>query len=294
MGLDLQGNCLIRIWRGVVWAGLLLGLGLVAATPALVAQSAAPPSTPAPSSGQQGNPFPADDSKTPAPKGDAQKDSTGAKPKRTEDNPFPGEDPNAPIIPVGPDSGGAGSGARPGGSRGSRPGSGSGNDSGPTPRRDADSDGDPVRSPDGAAHTTDDDGFASSNSGLNRMPAPDASDERPGKSTKNKSREQVIKEDVDVGGFYLEKKNWKAAQARFTAAFAMDSENPDVVWGLAEAERHLQLYKEAAEHYKLFLSYDPDGPHHREARKALEEVEAARPPVSASSKGTGSEGLPPK
>ncbi|WP_263354306.1 tetratricopeptide repeat protein [Acidicapsa acidisoli] len=260
---------------------LWLGLWLVAATPGLVAQSAPPPSAPAPASGQQGNPFPADDSKAPAPESGAQKDS-GAKPKAA-DNPFPGEDPNAPIIPVGPDSGAAGS----------RPGSGSGADA-PTPRRDADPDGDPVRSPDGAAHTTDDDGFASSSSGLNRVPAPDDSDERPGKSTKNKTREQVIKEDVDVGGFYLDKKNWKAAQARFTSAFALDSENPDAVWGLAEAERHLQLYKEAAEHYKLLLSYDPDGPHHREARKALEEVETARPPVSASSKMTGSESSPPK
>jgi tetratricopeptide (TPR) repeat protein len=99
---------------------------------------------------------------------------------------------------------------------------------------------------------------------------------------------------VDIGGFYLDKKNWKAAQARFTGAFALDSENPDAVWGLAEAERHLQLYKEAAEHYKLLLSYDPDGPHHREARKALEEVEAARPPATASSRMTGSESSPPK
>jgi tetratricopeptide (TPR) repeat protein len=288
MGLDLQGNYSIRMWRGVVLAGL--GLWLVATTPALIAQSATTPPAPAPASGQQGNPFPESDSKAAAAKGGAQQDK-GATPKGA-DNPFPGEDPNAPIIPVGPDSGAAGS--RPDNSRGSRPDSSSDGDSAPTPRRDADPDGDPVRSPDGAAQTTDDDGFASSSSGLNRMPAPDDSDERPGKSTKNKTREQVIKEDVDVGGFYLDKKNWKAAQARFTSAFALDSENPDVVWGLAESERHLQLYKEAAEHYKLFLSYDPDGPHHREARKALDEVEAARPPVSASSKMAGSESSPPK
>jgi hypothetical protein len=295
MGLDLLGNSSIRWLRGVV----LAGLWLAAATPALVAQSAAPPSAPNPApnpaGGQQGNPFPEDDSKAAAPaKSGAKQDSTAGKPKTTVDNPFPGEDTDAPIIPVGPDPGAAGSGANRGDSRGSRPDSGYGGDSGPTPRRDADPDGDPVRSPDGLAHTTDDDGYSSSRSGLNQMPAPDESDERPGKSTKNKTREQVIKEDVDVGGFYLDKKNWKAAQARFTAAFGLDSEDPDAVWGLAEAERHLQLYKEAAEHYKLFLSYDPDGPHHREARKALDEVEAARPSVSVSSKTAGSETMPPK
>ena len=126
------------------------------------------------------------------------------------------------------------------------------------------------------------------------VPAEDESIAKPGKSLHAKTREQMIKEDLDVGGFYMDKKNWKAAQGRFTAAFALDSENPDAVWGLAEAERHLQLYKEAAEHYKLFLSYDPDGPHHREARKALEEVEAARPSATASSKTAGSDGASPK
>jgi hypothetical protein len=60
----------------------------------------------------------------------------------------------------------------------------------------------------------------------------------------------------------------------------LDAENPDTVWGLAESERHLQLYKEAAEHYKLFLSYEPDGKRGREAKKALEEVEAAQPVAS--------------
>jgi hypothetical protein len=46
----------------------------------------------------------------------------------------------------------------------------------------------------------------------------------------------------------------------------------------------LQLYKEAAGHYKLFLSYDPDGPHSKAARKGLEEVESATPSTSAASK----------
>jgi Tfp pilus assembly protein PilF len=107
------------------------------------------------------------------------------------------------------------------------------------------------------------------------MPAEDDSDARPGKSTKNKTREQVLAEDVDVGNFYMDKKNWKAAQTRFASALALDTESPEAVWGLAEAERHLQLYKDAAVHYRLFLSYDPDGPHGKAARKGLEEAESA-------------------
>jgi tetratricopeptide (TPR) repeat protein len=289
---------------------LLVGVCAVAGVPLLLAQSAPPPASPAPSpatsqspiqaGSQQGNEFPEDAPKAAGKekpvagqKSDSRQDSNVSKPKAAGDNPFPGEDTDAPIIPVEPSPGvGPGAGAGSAGRPDSRSGSGSGSSSSGsdgTPRRDADPDGDPVRSPDGLAHTVNDDGFSSSRNGLNQMPVEDDSDARPGKSTKNKTREQVIKENLDVGGFYIDRKNWKAAQSRFASAFSLDAENPDALWGLAEAERHLQLYKEAAAHYKLLLSYDPDGPHHREARKALEEVEAASPAVSSASRLAGSE-----
>jgi hypothetical protein len=254
----------------------------------LVAQSAPTPQTP---QGQGGNPFPDDASKAagqkPGQDSNAKPDSTTAKPKDSGDNPFPGEDTNAPIIPVDP-------GPTAGAGSSSERGADSGADSRPASRRDADPDGDPVRSPDGAGNSVNDDGFTSSRTGLNQIPVEDDSDGKPGKSTKNKTREQVVKEDLDVGSYYLGRKNWKAAQARFTSAFALDSENPDAVWGLAEAERHLQLYREADAHYKLFLSYDPDGPHSRAARKSMEEVEAELPSASAVTKATGAGSIAPK
>jgi tetratricopeptide (TPR) repeat protein len=132
-----------------------------------------------------------------------------------------------------------------------------------------------VRSPDGAGNYSSDDGFSSSRSGV--TVAPDDSDEIASKAAAGKSSKQLLKEDLDIGGFYLERKNWKAAQARFATAFALNKESPDAVWGLAESERHLQMYADAAEHYKLFLSYEPDGKRGREAKKALDEVESARP-----------------
>jgi tetratricopeptide (TPR) repeat protein len=106
-----------------------------------------------------------------------------------------------------------------------------------------------------------------------------------GKSKKTKSRKEMFKEDLDVGHFYLDKKNWKAAQERFGAAFALDKEAPEAVWGLAEAERHLEMFDKAREHYELFLSYDPDGPHSRAARKALEQVESIRPAAATPTAG---------
>ena len=256
---------------------LTAGACLIAGRSDLLAQNNAP-QTPA----QSDNPFPGEQPKTPdAPKpnagqGSTKTQSTQAPPKTdsktgqkpASDNPFPGEDSNAPIIPVDPGPGAAA------GSDSGRAGREAAPPANATAGRDADPDGDPVRTPDAPGQTTDD-GFSSSRSGLANQPAEDDNDGRPGKSTKNKTREQVIQEDLDVGGFYIEKKNWKAAQARYAAAFALDGENADSVWGLAEAERHLGLYKEAAGHYTLFLSYDPDGPHSRAARKALGEVEIA-------------------
>jgi hypothetical protein len=290
--VNLLGKCSIRMLEAALAAGLCLGM------PGLLAQSTQPPPPSAPAS-QKDNPFPGDAPQAPAPDqpparqpapqsasqnpgqdGNAKPDPAATKPKPGSDNPFPGEDPNAPIIPVDPGGPATGAGAASG--RGAD--SGSGADSGPAPRRDADPNGDPVRSPDPQGNYANDDGFSSSRAGLKPLPEEDDSDAKPDKGINSKTRQKLIKEDLDVGGFYLDKKNWKAAQGRFSSAFALDAENPDSVWGLAEAERHLQLYKEAAEHYKLFLSYEPEGKRGREARKALEEVEAAQPSASATSK----------
>jgi len=269
--LNLPGNHSIR-WPHLLLAGVFYAL---LAAPAMEGQSTPAQSTPAQTAPKDDNPFPGD-----APQALPGQSQPGqapvAQPGQTatpgSDNPFPGEDTNVPIIPA---PGVAGSDTASGGR---------GGDAGRTPRRDADPDGDPVRIPDPLGnYTTADDGFSSSRSGL--APAPDeAVDAHPGKSGKSKTREQLIKEDVDVGGFYLDKKDWKGAKSRFADAFALDAENPDAVWGLAEAERHLQLYAEAADHYKLFLSYAPDGKRVREARKGLEEVEAAKAQAATGSK----------
>jgi tetratricopeptide (TPR) repeat protein len=238
----------IRGWGWKAAAGLWLGLLPVLGMTAALGQQTPPPA-------------PAQDKPKPdAPKPDA--------PKSDNDNPFPGENSNAPIIPVEQpaDPKATTMGRKPA-----------------IPMEDAgvarpapDPDGDPVRSPESAegAEGGSDDGFSSSRSGLNHLPVEDDAEVKPGSSAKVKTRLQVVKEDVDVGNFYLEKKNWKAAQARFASAFQLDPENADAVFGMAEAERHLDLFKDAAEHYKVFLSYDPDGPHGKAARKGLDQAEA--------------------
>jgi hypothetical protein len=247
--------------RGQWIAMSAVALGMVLCVGPVTAQQTPAQQTPSQQPAQSDNPFPEDPAKKPAQQ--QQQQAPGQKP--ASDNPFPGEDTNAPVLPT--DNGSAPTPTpRDGVPR---------NDSASTApqKRGADPDGDPVRSPDPTG-LQENDGFSSSRSGGPDLGMDDSTDPKSGKPVKVKTREEIIKEDVDVGGFYTEKKNWKAAQARFASAFEMDKENPDAVWGLAESERHLAMYKEAAVHYQLFLTYDPDGPHGKAARKGLEEVQA--------------------
>ena len=141
-------------------------------------------------------------------------------------------------------------------------------------------DTDPARSPDDPAGTSDSGEDSSSSSslvGLDRLPKPD--DEEPGKKRRltvdGPVHPETAKEDLNVGSYYLEIKNWKAAMSRFQSAMVLDPENPEVYWGLAETERHLGNFAEARTHYRQVLDYDPDGPHGKQARKALKDPELA-------------------
>lgn len=220
----------------------VLVTGLLAATPALYSQ--APSSAPA-----QNQP------------------TTGQTPPAAAGNPFPEDENSIPVIP-----------ARN------------------TPDIPADTfdkaalvpavDKDPVRSPDDAV---DDNGpavgFSSSRSGLDAL-EPDADDTPLGKHRKKEEavvpeHQETAKEDLSVGQYYLDNKNWKAAMSRYESALVLDPENPDVFWGLAEAERHLGDFANARAHYLKVVEYDPDSRHGRDAAKALKD------PALASVKAAG-------
>jgi hypothetical protein len=145
-------------------------------------------------------------------------------------------------------------------------------------------DTDPARSPDDPAPATGDAQESSSSSsltGLDRiLPRPgdddaDTGSKRKKLSVKEPTHQEAASEDINVGGYYLDKKNWKAALSRFQSAMVLDPENPDVFWGLAEAERHLGNFADARIHYQTVVNYDPDSKHGKEAVKALKEPEIA-------------------
>ncbi len=150
-------------------------------------------------------------------------------------------------------------------------------------------DTDPIRSPDDAAtgSSASDSGFSSSLQGANDVKIPDT--EKPGKHQKadEPSHQETAAEDVNVGGYYLERKNWKAALSRFEAALVLDPDNPEVYWGMAEAQRQLGNYANAKANYMKLLDYDPDGKHGKEARKMLKQPELATAPAVSENRPAG-------
>lgn len=149
---------------------------------------------------------------------------------------------------------------------------------------------DPVRSPDdGNSNGESGEGSSSSSQGLDDLLKPPADTGKPGKQGHEKEdvdtnavHAEGAKQDESVGSYYLDQRNWKAALSRFESALVLDPENPDVYWGLGEAERHLGNYANARAHYMKLVEYDPDSKHGKEAKRILKEPELANaPPLSS-------------
>jgi tetratricopeptide (TPR) repeat protein len=154
-----------------------------------------------------------------------------------------------------------------------------------------DDDIDPVRSPEeaGAAAEEGEGGSSSSKAGMGNL-LPDADDDtQPGRRGKRDSQvvpehHETAAEDENVGSYYLDNKNWRAALSRYQSALVLDPDNPEVYWGLAESERHLGDFASARANYLKVTDYDPDSHHGKDARKALKDPEIANAKPSAQAK----------
>lgn len=218
------------------------------------AQSA-PPATP--DNSQQNKPAPAD-----------KQQANPQKPAGNQANPFPEDTTTVPVVPTNgepaappPDEDTAGAAAR-------------------LPGQDSD----PVRSPDDVEpdSSASDSGFSSSLTGVDELkPPPDEKKTGKHAETEEPVHQETAAEDVNVGGYYLERKNWKAALSRFEAALVLAPDNPDVFWGIAEAERELGDFAKAKANYEKVMEYDPDSKHGKEAKKLLKDPEIAKAPAQA-------------
>jgi hypothetical protein len=150
---------------------------------------------------------------------------------------------------------------------------------------------DPVRSPDDPvpeSASSPDANSSSSLKGLERLLPRPEDDQLSDKKRKllvikEPTHQEAASKDIQVGNYYLQTKNWKAALSRFESAMILDPENPEVYWGLAEAEHHLGHYADAKAHYLKLLEYDPDGPHGKQARKELKDPALEKAQSGASS-----------
>src|ERR1700733_3096718 len=80
---------------------------------------------------------------------------------------------------------------------------------------------------------------------------------------------KLAAQDVKVGGFYLDQRDYKGAYSRYKEATLVDPGNADAVFGLAEAARGLNHKDEAVQNYHIYLDAFPDNKRAKEARKAL-------------------------
>ena len=183
-----------------------------------------------------------------------------------ESNPFPEDTSSVPVIPT------------------------SSSSAAPTPAFDAGDSGrihlprvdsDPVRSPDdvaSGAETSDSEGFSSSLQGLDQLIQPPKDDGKRDKKHRGGDLDESMphagpKEDISVGSYYMQTGNWRGALSRFESALVLAPDNPEVYWGLAEAQRHLGNYSAAKAYYLQLIAYDPDSRHGKDASKILKQPE---------------------
>lgn len=186
---------------------------------------------------------------------------------QSNQNPFPEDTSDIPVMPTR---------NSPGTIPGDSDASGAGRISMPA------DDVDPVRSPeDAGAAAENQQSSSSSEAGMSGLLPPPDDDTQPGKH--NRKGEQIepehhetAAEDENVGSYYLDNKDWKAALSRYQSALVLDPDNPDVYWGLAESERHLGDFANARANYLKVMEYDPGSHHAKEARKALSDPDLAK------------------
>ena len=80
--------------------------------------------------------------------------------------------------------------------------------------------------------------------------------------------------DIEVGDYYLKRKNYKAAQERYKDALVYKPNDAVANFRLGECEEKLGKSSDAVQHYEAYLKILPNGPLSLDARKALERLKS--------------------
>jgi len=98
----------------------------------------------------------------------------------------------------------------------------------------------------------------------------------PGKVlTAEQKKAQQASEDIEVGYFYMNKKNFLAAESRLQEAVELRPDD-DAAWvGLAQAQQKLGKDEAARRSYEAYLKLNPDSAGAEHAKKALASLQPA-------------------
>jgi tetratricopeptide (TPR) repeat protein len=81
--------------------------------------------------------------------------------------------------------------------------------------------------------------------------------------------------DDEVGEFYMKRKNYRAALARYQDALIWKEKDAVANFRMAQCYEKLDQPADAIPHYEEYLKILPDGPYAKDAHKALEKLKAA-------------------
>lgn len=87
--------------------------------------------------------------------------------------------------------------------------------------------------------------------------------------------------DVEVGEYYLKRKNYRAALDRFNEALLYKPNDAEATIRLAQTQEKLELYLLAYQNYENYLNIFKDGPFAKDAQEAIRRIEPHLPATDA-------------
>jgi len=95
----------------------------------------------------------------------------------------------------------------------------------------------------------------------------------PGKELSEEEKQaQLAAKDIDVGYYYLNEKNYVAAESRLKEAVELKPDATAAYIGLAQAQQKLGKSADARQSYETYLKLSPDGKDADKVKKALAEL----------------------
>ena len=84
--------------------------------------------------------------------------------------------------------------------------------------------------------------------------------------------------DIEVGNYYLNRKNYRAALERFHDALLYKPNDAEATYGMAVAQEKMDLFSLAYDNYSKYLEILPEGPRARESEEGMKRMEERLPP----------------